>query len=58
MPRETHTQTGTCATHGTVQATRKIPESGFPWIINAVRRALASRQPFRCPTCGQAVTTT
>jgi hypothetical protein len=52
MPSEIQTRRGTCPSHGTVEATRTIPGSGFPWIVNAVRRSLAKRQPFRCPTCG------
>jgi hypothetical protein len=48
-------QTGRCSTHGTVRATREIPDIGFPFIIYAIRRALARRRPFRCPECGEAV---
>jgi hypothetical protein len=52
MASEIETQTGRCATHGTVEGTRDVPKMSFPWIVNAVRRSLARRHPFRCPTCG------
>lgn len=57
MATETQTRTGVCPTHGSVAATREIPKAGFPFVVNAVRRALASRRPYRCPTCGAAVAT-
>ena len=57
MATETETTLGLCATHGEVEATREIPRMAFPPIITAVRRALAKRRPFRCPTCGNAVDT-
>lgn len=49
------TRTGTCPTHGTVQATRTMPSPGFPFVVYAVRRLLAGRRPYRCPDCGAAV---
>lgn len=45
-------RTGRCPTHGTVQATREVPETHFPYIIYGIRRLIATRRPFRCPTCG------
>jgi predicted RNA-binding Zn-ribbon protein involved in translation (DUF1610 family) len=57
MAAETQTTTGHCPTHGEVEATRQIPGVTFPPIITAVRRALAKRRPYRCPTCGAAVET-
>jgi hypothetical protein len=57
MDSETQTRTGTCPTHGTVQAAREMPKAGFPVFLYAVRRLAASRRPYRCPTCGTAVTT-
>jgi hypothetical protein len=57
MPTETQTITGDCPTHGTVDATRDIPRMTFPPIITAIRRAMAKRRPYRCPTCGAAVET-
>jgi hypothetical protein len=57
MPKELQTRTGSCPEHGVVQATREVPGSGFPWIVNAVRRAIAKRRPYRCPACGKPVTT-
>jgi hypothetical protein len=55
MAKKVHTQTGRCATHGTVEATREVPEMGFPFIVYAIRRSIARRRPFRCPECGTAV---
>ena len=55
MATETETQTGRCATHGTVQATRDIPKMGFPFIYYAIARSRAKRKPFLCPECGEAV---
>jgi hypothetical protein len=54
---DTQTMTGTCPTHGTVEATREMPRPGFPFVVYAIRRMLASRRPYRCPTCGTTVTT-
>ena len=56
MATETQTRTGTCLTHGTVEATREMPRPGFPFVVFAIRRLVASRRPYRCPTCGAAVT--
>lgn len=55
MANELQTKSGRCPTHGTVDATRDMPGSGFPWVYNAVRRMIASRRPYRCPTCGAPV---
>jgi hypothetical protein len=52
---ETQTRTGTCPTHGSVEATRQMPKPGFPYVVYAVRRFLAGRQPYRCPECGSPV---
>ncbi len=57
MAAEIQTRTGSCPTHGTVQATREIPAMGFPFIVFAIRRSLAKRKPFRCPQCETPVTT-
>jgi hypothetical protein len=56
MPSETQTRTGTCPTHGSVEASREMPRPSFPFFVYAVRRLIASRRPYRCPTCGAAVT--
>jgi len=53
---ETQTRTGTCPTHGSVKGIREMPRSGFPFLVNAVRRHIAARRPYRCPTCGASVT--
>lgn len=55
MATDIDTTTGDCPVHGTVEATRELPRITFPPIITAVRRALAKRRPYRCPTCGAAV---
>lgn len=52
MSDEIQTRKGNCATHGPVEATRRIPRLQFPFVFWAVRRWLAKRQPFRCPECG------
>jgi hypothetical protein len=57
MAVEVETRTGECSSHGTVEATREIPRPSFPFIVYAVRRYMAKRQPFRCPTCNEEVTT-
>jgi len=57
MANETQTKHGDCPTHGTVEATREIPKLTFPPIVNAVRRSLAKRRPYRCPECGAEVQT-
>jgi hypothetical protein len=56
MATQVETRDGSCATHGQVQATREMPKPGFPYLVYAVRRALAAKRPFRCPTCGEPVT--
>jgi hypothetical protein len=48
---EVERRTGRCATHGVVAATREVPRLQFPYLVYAVRRQLARRRPFRCPTC-------
>ena len=57
MATEIQTQAGQCSTHGTVQATREIPQMGFPYVVYAIRRAVAQRLPYLCPECGAAVQT-
>jgi hypothetical protein len=57
MVTDTQTRTGTCETHGKVEATREVPRMGFPFIVYGVRRWLAKRRPFRCPQCGDPVRT-
>jgi hypothetical protein len=55
MAKEVQTQAGRCSAHGIVQATREVPEMGFPFVVYAIRRAAAQRRPFLCPECGTAV---
>jgi hypothetical protein len=57
MANEVQTKTGQCPTHGKVEATREVPRPSFPFVVYAVRRWLATRRPYKCPTCGEAVTT-
>ena len=57
MATEVQTQAGRCSTHGTVQATREIPQMGFPYVVYAIRRAVAQRRSYLCPECGAAVQT-
>jgi len=57
MATEVQTRAGRCATHGTVEATKEVPRPHFPFVIYAVRRVLANRRPFRCPSCGEPVAT-
>jgi hypothetical protein len=55
MAKEVQTQAGRCSAHGTVEATREVPEPGFPFVVYAIWRAIVRRRPFRCPECGAAV---
>jgi hypothetical protein len=55
MATEIQTQTGRCAIHGMVQASREIPKPGFPVLVYGPWRAIAKRRPFLCPECGAAV---
>jgi hypothetical protein len=56
MPTETEIRSGTCPNHGPVEAAREMPRPGFPFLVYAVRRLIAGRRPYRCPTCGAPVT--
>ena len=56
MANDVHTRCGNCPTHGTVEATRDVPRPTFPFVIYAARRLIASRRPYRSPTCGAPVT--
>ncbi len=55
MTKEVQTRAGRCATHGTVEATREVPKTGFPFVVYATWRAVAQHRPFRWPECGAAV---
>jgi hypothetical protein len=57
MATEVQTRSGRCSNHGEVEATREVPKPHFPFVVYAIRRTLAGRRPFRCPTCGSPVTT-
>ncbi len=46
------TRLSRCATHGVVEATRKMPRLLFPFIITGAMRLVALTRPFRCPKCG------
>jgi hypothetical protein len=56
MATTTESRTGTCRTHGIVQAERQLPKLTFPFVVTAPMRYLAKRKPFRCPECGSPVT--
>ena len=49
MAKEAQTQAGRCSTHGTVEATREIPETGFPYVVYAIRRARRPAPPVPLP---------
>lgn len=55
MAKEVQTRAGRCATHGTIEATREVPNMGFLFVVYAIWRAVAQRRPFLCPQCGAAV---
>ena len=57
MVSEIQRAIGDCPTHGEIEATRELPRITFPPIIATMRRAIAKRRPYRCPTCGAAVNT-
>jgi transposase len=52
MATEVQTQAGRCSARGTVEATREVPQIGFPFVVYTIWRAIAQRRPFRCPECG------
>jgi hypothetical protein len=52
----TGTRTGTCSTHGLVEAERRLPKLTFLFIVTGSTRSLVKRKPFRCPECGSPVT--
>ena len=51
----TQVRTGRCAEHGIVRASREMPKPQWPFVVYLFRKVAASRAPFRCPECGQAV---
>ncbi len=53
---EIQSKSGTCPTHGAVRATRAVPRLRFPFFIYGPLRLVAGRRAFRCPRCGEAVT--
>ncbi|HEU5001965.1 MAG TPA: hypothetical protein VFW71_04215 [Actinomycetota bacterium] len=55
MATKTQTRSGTCPTHGTVEAVRQVPGPSFPFIVYGIRRAVSASKPFLCPDCGQPV---
>jgi hypothetical protein len=57
MSDKTETKIGTCPTHGSVRAERRMLRPGFPFVVYAVRRLMASDRPYLCPDCGATVTT-
>ena len=57
MASDIETRSGGCPAHGTVEGTREVPRLSFPFVVNAIRRYLARRRPFRCPECGNPIAT-
>ncbi len=55
IEHETRTRQGTCRTHGRVQAEKRLPKLGFPFVITGVARGFAAMRPYRCPDCGAKV---
>ena len=55
MADKVETRRGICETHGSVEATREMPRTQFPFIVYAVRRFMARKRPFLCPSCGKPV---
>jgi hypothetical protein len=51
----TKTKSGTCPTHGMVQATRAVPAFAAPGLFWLFQYLAATRRPYLCPQCGQAV---
>jgi predicted RNA-binding Zn-ribbon protein involved in translation (DUF1610 family) len=49
------TVAGRCPTHGEVQATKEVPNFGWPVIVYLFRRVRSAFQPYRCPQCGEKV---
>ena len=56
MASVTDPRTGTCSTHGLVEAERRPPKLTFLFILTGSTRFLVKRKPFRCPECGSPVT--
>ena len=52
MAKEIQTQARRCSTHATVEATREVPEMGFPFVVYAIWRAVAPASPR--PSAGHA----
>jgi hypothetical protein len=46
------TRRGTCPTHGSVNATKTVPNPHFPYVVFAVRKLAGVFRPYRCPACG------
>lgn len=55
MATTVETRTGTCPTHGRVEAERRLPKLTFPFLVTLAMRSFAKRKPFRCPDCGAPV---
>ena len=55
MATEVETRRGRCSVHGDVEGTRDVPKITFPWVVNSIRRSLARRRPFACPSCGEPI---
>jgi hypothetical protein len=49
------TRSGTCATHGAVQAVKEVPVFRAPGLFWAFRYLGSLGKPYRCPECGAKV---
>lgn len=49
------TKSGTCPTHGSVQATKSVPVFTMPGLFYVFKAAANAFQPYRCPQCGSRV---
>ncbi len=52
----TKTMPGRCPVHGEVQATKKVPNVAFPFIVYLFRMVGSAFQRYRCPQCSEKVT--
>jgi len=51
----TKTKSGSCPTHGTVQAVKEVPAFAAPGLFWLFQYLAATRRPYLRPQCGQAV---
>jgi len=49
------TKSGTCATHGSVEAVKDVPVFKAPGLFWAIQSLATPFKSYRCPQCGQPV---